>query len=132
LIVLDSSAAADYVLGRPSAAWVEAQLDSAEWNVHAPHLIDLEVTRAVRRFVLAREVTAEDGRARIELAAALVGTRYAHVQLLDRIWELRDNFPVSDAAFVALAEALGVPLVTTDEPLARTPGHAAQIIGFPG
>ena len=53
--------------------------------------------------------------------------RYPHVELSDRIWDLRHNLTAYDAAFVALAEALKVPLVTCDGRLGTAPGHAAVI-----
>ena len=34
---------------------------------------------------------------------------------------------VFDAAYIALAEALDIPLVTTDARLARAPGHRAKV-----
>jgi len=50
--------------------------------------------------------------------------------LLDRMWELRDNLTAYDASFVALAEVLGAPLVTTDARLAASPGHRATIEAY--
>jgi predicted nucleic acid-binding protein len=52
---------------------------------------------------------------------------YPHGPLLDRMWELRDDFTAYDAAFVALSEALDLPLVTTDGRLGAAPGHRATI-----
>jgi predicted nucleic acid-binding protein len=49
-------------------------------------------------------------------------TRYAHEPLLDRIWQLRTNATVYDAAYLALAEALDAVLLTRDKALARIPG----------
>ena len=52
--------------------------------------------------------------------------RYPLGALRDRVWELRENLTAYDAVYVALAEALGAPLVTCDRALARAPGtHAA-------
>lgn len=53
--------------------------------------------------------------------------RYAHWRLMPRIWDLRANVTAFDGAYVALAEALAVPLVTTDEALAHAPGHTAVV-----
>ncbi len=53
--------------------------------------------------------------------------RYPHTSFLGRIWELRKNLTVYDAAYVALAEALDAPLVTMDERLARALGNRAVI-----
>jgi len=53
--------------------------------------------------------------------------RHAHLDLLDRAWALRDNITACDAMYVALAEAIEAPIVTCDNPLAKTPGHRARI-----
>lgn len=54
-------------------------------------------------------------------------TRYPHVPLLQRAWELRDTLSTYDPVYVALAEALRAPLVTCDARLAATTGHDAEI-----
>jgi predicted nucleic acid-binding protein len=53
--------------------------------------------------------------------------RYPHEPLLLRVWELRDNLSAYDAIYVALAEALGLPLITRDRRLAEAAGHRARI-----
>ena len=53
--------------------------------------------------------------------------RYPHDFLLTRVWELRNNLTAYDAVYVALAEALGAPLLTRDRRLAAAPGHHAQV-----
>lgn len=53
--------------------------------------------------------------------------RYLHGSLLRRIWELRHNMTPYDASYVALAERLGVPLLTRDLRLSRFQGHTAAI-----
>jgi predicted nucleic acid-binding protein len=40
------------------------------------------------------------------------------VPLLDRMWQLRSNVTPYDAAYIALAERLGGPLITCDAKLA--------------
>jgi len=120
LIVLDSSAAIDYLLGlEPQATWVEHQLDDAGWALHAPHVFDVEVVSGIRRLVHRQKLPPERGAERARLLVDLRLRRYPHVQLLDRVWELHPNVTPADACFVALAEALNVPLVTTDERLSR-------------
>lgn len=52
--------------------------------------------------------------------------RYPHEPLLGRIWELRDNLTVSDAAYVALSEHLGVPLLTSDLRLVNSSGPRCE------
>lgn len=41
-------------------------------------------------------------------------------------YELRDKITAYDAAYVALAEAVGCRLLTADTPLARAPGVGCQ------
>ena len=53
--------------------------------------------------------------------------RYPHDFLLPRIWDLRNNLTAYDAAYVALAEVLDIPLLTRDRRLAAAAGHRAQI-----
>jgi len=62
--------------------------------------------------------------------AGLSIVRYPHHPLADRAWELRHNLTPYDAVFVALAEALEVPLVTCDRRLAMAPGHTASVEPF--
>ncbi len=51
--------------------------------------------------------------------SALRLERVSHRFLMQRCWELRHNTTVYDAAYVALAEALDVTLLTADEHLTR-------------
>lgn len=48
--------------------------------------------------------------------------RFEHEAMLPRIWELRHNLTVADAAYVALSEHLDVPLLTSDRRMTNAPG----------
>lgn len=116
MIVIDASAFIDAVDGRNS---VLGRL--GDEDIHAPHLLDVEVASALRRLV-AR------GRFEPERAADALATlehgdikRHPHSPLLGLIWSLRDRVSVYDATYVALAAALNVPLVTADRKLAGVP-----------
>ncbi|GAB2874585.1 type II toxin-antitoxin system VapC family toxin [Nocardioides pacificus] len=93
----------------------------------APELIDLEVASVLRGRLAGGHL--ESGRAELALAdlADLPLQRAPHRPLLGRCWELRANLSVYDAAYVALAEALGADLVTADARLARAPGVRCRI-----
>ncbi len=125
MLVVDTSAVLDALIGRPVDAKLVARLGGQE--LHAPHLIDVEVVHSLRRLVAALDLsedTAADARADF---ADLTIVRYPHQPLSDRMWELRHYLTAYDAAFVALSEALSVPLITCDHRLATSPGHQAQI-----
>lgn len=126
MLVVDTSAVLEALVGIDPPPDLVARLAS-DGDLHAPHLIDVELLHALRRLTHGRAIgedRATDARADFSELALV---RYPHVSLRDRIWELRDNLSAYDAAFVALAEALGAPLVTCDGRLATAPGHEAQI-----
>ena len=78
-------------------------------------------------YLTAGIITASRGQEALQDLLDLPLTRYPHDLFLWRIWELRDNLTAYDAAYVALAEALGAPLVTCDSRLASASGHHARI-----
>lgn len=126
MLVLDTSALlAVLVEGKPDRELVRRL--SEDGDLHAPHLIDIEVLHALRRLVRAGSITADRATdARTDLDDLAI-TRYGHEPLADRIWSLRENLTAYDAAFVALAEALDAALVTCDVRLARAPGVTAEV-----
>lgn len=126
VIVVDTSAVISALAERPPIVGLRARLES-DPDLHAPHLIDVEVLHALRRLVSRGEITeprAEDARNDF---AQLTIVRYAHHPLGDRIWQLRHHLTAYDAAFVALSEALAAPLITCDARLATAGGHGARI-----
>jgi predicted nucleic acid-binding protein len=96
-------------------------------SIRAPHLLDVEVVHALRANVRRGHLGAERAaRAVTDLARSGI-VRVPHRRLLRRMWELRDDVSAYDAAYVALAEALGVPLVTADARLASAPGIRCDV-----
>ena len=127
MIVLDSSAAVDYLVRhRSQGDWVADQL-LADGDLHAPHLIDVEVVAALRTLVSHGDIAPERGALALESLLGLDVARYPHLPFARRMWSLRDNHSASDAAFIALAEALDAPLVTTDVHLARVPNLPVSV-----
>ena len=93
-----------------------------------PHLLDVEVTSALRRLVAGQRIDSHRSEEFLDGLALLPAERYSHIPLLGRIWELRHNFTAYDAAYIALAEATGAVLYTCDEKLRK--GHRAQVVAF--
>ncbi len=93
----------------------------------APSLVDLEVASILRRASLAGRL--EERRSAQALAdlALLPLRRAPHLPMLTRIWDLRENVTVYDAAYVALAEALDAVLLTADGRLGRAAGVRCQV-----
>jgi predicted nucleic acid-binding protein len=127
VIVLDSSAAVEYLVGSDLGTWVDAQI-ATDPDLHAPHLIDVEVVSALRKLVKRQELAESIAAQALDDLADLDVGRYAHHPFLGRIWELRANVTACDAVYVALAESLDAPLLTTDLRLGRAPGTRATML----
>ena len=130
MIVLDTSAAIDWLLQTPSGLRIEQRIYAHQDTLHSVHLIDVEFVQVLRRLVREGALTPRRAEEAIEDMAALRMTRYAPVVLMQRIWQLRQNLTAYDAAYVALAEALQAPLITRDHRIASAPGHSAAIEVF--
>ena len=59
------------------------------------------------------------------------GELFSFEDFSDRVWELRHDVTSYDAWYVALAEALGLPLATLDERLSKAKGLQCQFL-LPG
>ena len=126
--VVDASAVVEILLKNALGQRVrERILDTGE-ELHAPHLIDIEVLHVLRRYNLSGAMPVDRVEAAISIFQGLLIERHSHEVVLHRIWELRSNLTAYDAAYVALAELLGVPLVTTDKRLAKAAPHVAELI----
>jgi len=120
-VVIDASlAVAALVDGNTDGTWAESVLVSED--LAAPALMPVEVANILRRASLSGDITQDV-------------VCQAHADLLDlrvelfpynpfgaRVWELRMSVTAYDAWYVAVAEALDVPLVTLDRRLSRASG----------
>src|SRR5665213_960815 len=127
VIVVDASAVLEVLLRTAGAGAVEERLFASGERLHAPHLLDLEVTHVIRRHRLRGEIAERRASQAVDLLGALPIRRHEHRPLLNRIWGLHQNLTAYDAAYIALAEALDAPLVTRDAHLTSVPGHRARI-----
>ena len=127
MIVADASVLLEILLRTELGELAQQRLFKRRETIHVPALVDLEVAQVLRRYVSRKDITASRGRASLDLMAVFPLERYYHDPLLPRIWELRENMTASDAAYVALAEALRAPFVTCDARLAKAPGIRTSV-----
>lgn len=127
MIVLDASAAVEWLLGLQLASAVEERLAELHETLHAPHLLTVEVAQVVRRYESRGSISAARGAAALRDLADLDVTCYPHEPLLPAVWRLRANLTAYDAMYVALAHVLDATLLTLDKRLAEGARERAAI-----
>jgi len=127
VIVADASVVIEVLLNTSLAASCREIILAPSESVCVPHLLDLEVCQVLRRYVRTGQLADTLASEALRVLNDLPLFRYSHEPLIDRIWELRHSISAYDAAYVALAESLGAPLVTCDARLTRSHGHRANV-----
>jgi len=104
--------------------WAEQVL--GEGNLVAPHLVLVEATNILRRLERSKLLS------RLEATAAQRDLLDLDVLLVPfepfaaRVWDLRGTITSYDAWYVAVAEALELPLATLDRRLCRATGPSCR------
>jgi predicted nucleic acid-binding protein len=125
--VVDSSVLVAALLDSGArGCWAEDIL--AGGVLYSPELVLAETTNVLRRLELAKQITTAEANAAQEDLMQLNLELFSFEPLADRIWELRRTVTSYDALYVALAEALGLPLATLDERLTRTKGPVCKFL----
>jgi predicted nucleic acid-binding protein len=120
-IVIDSSVVvAALVDSGPQGDWAEEVLGSG--LLQAPELVRAEATNIFRRLERAKLITTPEANAAQDDLMQLDIDLFPFEPFAGRIWELRHNVTSYDAWYVAIAEALKLPLATLDEPLSKSVG----------
>ena len=126
-LVLDASVVVELLLGTALGRAVSQRIASSDDALHAPHLMGVEVVQVLRRHARSGTVAPARATSALEDLLDLDVVCHDHEPFLPRAWELRENVTAYDGLYLALAEALGAPLLTADGPLARSPGHRASV-----
>lgn len=127
MIVIDASAVLELVLQTDKATQVSDLALAPQERLHAPHLIDIEVTQTLRRLTQSKGLTVRRAEEALADFSSLAIERHDHRDLVPRVWQLRDALTAYDGAYLALAEALNAPLLTCDSKPSRAHGHHARI-----
>jgi predicted nucleic acid-binding protein len=110
----------------PHGVWAEGVL--AKGSLHAPELALVEATNILRRLERAKLITTPEANGAQEDLMQLDIDLFSFEPFADRVWELRHNVTSYDAWYVALAEALKLPLATLDETLSKSNGVACEFL----
>jgi predicted nucleic acid-binding protein len=127
VIVLDASAAIEWLFQSPAGNEIDRRIFSSSEALHVPHLLDIEVAQVLRRFVRDKTISARRAEEALDDLGDMPLRRYPHDFLIPRVWELRASLTAYDAVYVALAEVLDAPLLTCDAKIASAPGHSAKV-----
>ena len=117
----------ELLLETPAGRRVAARIADPRLGLHVPHLIDVEVAQALRRYARDGDIDSAEAAGALDNLRALDLQRHEHEQLLDRVWSLRENLSAYDAVYIALAEALDTRVLTCDARMARAPGVSRRI-----
>ncbi len=124
MTVVDASVAVEALLRMAPSLATRLRLAAP---LLAPALLDVEVVHSLRRNSRLALISPQAAEIAIKRLAELAVARYDHRPLLARMWELRQNLTAYDAAYVALAERVGAPLLTSDARLAAAPGLRCSV-----
>lgn len=120
-VVCDASAVVALLLdGGPDGRWATEALAGAD--LVAPSLLPFEAANIIRRHELAERINADQAAQAYADLLDLATEEWPYKLVASRAWELRRNLTSYDASYVALAELLGVTLVTLDGGIGRAPG----------
>ena len=129
-IVVDSSVLVAALADTgPNGVWAEEVLSRG--SLHAPELARVEATNILRRLELAKQLTTAEANAAHEDLMQLDLDLFSFEPFSDRVWELRHVVTSYDAWYVAVAEALNLPLATLDVRLSRAKGLTCKFL-MPG
>jgi predicted nucleic acid-binding protein len=125
-VAVDASALVALLLdGGADGRWATEAVSGAD--LVAPALVEFEAANIIRRHELAGLVGADQAaQAHMDLLD-LVIELWPYELVAARAWQLRDNLPIYDAGYVAVAELTDAPLVTLDRRIRGAPGLRCDV-----
>jgi predicted nucleic acid-binding protein len=126
-VVIDSSVVVAALLDTDDrGVWAEKVLEQG--GLYAPELLRVEAANVLRRLERGKEITEQEANAAFEDLMELDVELHAFEPFSARVWELRHNVTSYDGWYVALAEALNLPLATLDERLVKAEGPTCRFL----
>lgn len=127
MIVLDASAAVALLVDSGSTGQQIAEI-LVHHELAYPSLLQYEVASALRRLVASEAISSQLAVRSLHECTQLGGQSFEFADVAQRAWGLRHNLSTYDAAYVALAELLDVPLLTLDARIRNASGARCQFI----
>lgn len=127
LLVVDASALVAVLADGGGAGAVVAHA-LADSELAAPELLPFEAANVLRRLELAQHLAPETAALAHGDLLDLRVQLWPYALLAAGAWGLRGSLTLYDAAYVALAARLDVPLVTLDQRLARTAAASCRVV----
>lgn len=129
-VIIDSSVVLAALIDTGAhGEWAEKILEQS--HLYAPELLRAEATNVLRRLERSQKITEQEADAAFEDLMELDLELHAFEPFSERVWELRHNVTSYDGWYVALAEALNLPLATLDGRLANAEGPKCRFL-MPG
>jgi predicted nucleic acid-binding protein len=126
-VVIDSSVVVAALVDTSAhGAWAEKILEQD--GLYAPGHLRVEAANVLRRLERGKEITEQEANAAFEDLAELDVELHAFEAFSERVWQLRHNVAIYDGWYVALAEALDLPLATLDGRLAKADGPKCRFL----
>lgn len=130
-VVVDSSVlVAAMIDAGPGGAWAEEIL--AGGSLYSPELARAEASNVLRRLELSKHIATSEANAAHEDLMRLNLELFPFEPFAERIWRLRHTVTSYDAWYVAIAEALNLPVATLDKRLSRASGPTCKFLTPPG
>ena len=126
-VVVDASVVVAALVDTGShGEWAEKILE--EHELYAPEHLRVEAANVLRRLERGKGISEHEANAAFEDLIELEVELHSFEAFSERVWELRNNVSIYDGWYVALAEALDLPLATLDERLTKAGGPRCRFL----
>ena len=120
MTVIDCSAMIELLAAKTHTGDAIARRVTAAQILYAPYVLDGEVISALLGLMRGQRISEQQADDALSSYSAFPVDRQDVLPLWPRLKSLHDNLSAYDAQYVALAEALHVPLVTADARVKRS------------